>query len=410
MIYICLMASFFPYLSDHRNKDGTYTLFIRITTYYEKAKLSTEHRIHKSDWNPVKKEVRVSHHNYSGLNSSLTNLCRTLEKIYTDSKGQGKDLKAAEIKLIWEETKGAGTSSLSSPDFIAFCNDYFDKLEAAGKWNTVAGRRGILNKFKNWLGRDQIGFNEITGKLMEDYKMFLLTKNKKSTVHANIKKLAEQFNRANRLGIFTGAFPHVQIDKGKTHKLKLTPEEIKILETKDLPEILHHVRNYFLFSFYCAGIRFSDICMLTRSMINNGRLKYSMRKTDNEKDRILHPKAIEILKQYSGAGYLFPIIDSAWYGRKLNAQERNILTRHISSCNANVNRQLKRIAEICEINKPISFHTSRHSFADIARKKKVSTQVISELLGHSSIAITQAYFGSGFDDDTLDDAMKNIID
>ena len=45
----------------------------------------------------------------------------------------------------------------------------------------------------------------------------------------------------------------------------------------------------------------------------------------------------------------------------------------------------------------------------IARKKDISVQKISELLRHSSIAITQAYFGKGFDDDVLDDALKNVF-
>lgn len=403
------MASFIPFLSHHKNKDNTSTIFIRITTYYEKAKVSTDIRIKKADWNPKAHQVRVSHINYSKLNKSLQTTCLTLDQIYTDGRAEGKDLTAAEIKLIYEETKGAATTP-SSPDLFEFAFDYFDKLEAAGKWNTVNSRRAIFNKFKAWLGKEQIGFGEITSTMLENYKLFLLTKNKKSTVHVNFKRIKEQFNRANRLGIFSGAFPYVQLEKGKVNKIKLSMAEIALIETADFTGALNDTRNYFLFSFYCAGIRFSDVCTITRDMIRHGRIKYDMGKTGTETDRALHPKAIEILKEYDGKGFIFPILDEKYYGKKLTVTESNELKRIISSKNAIANGNLKKIAAALEIKKNITFHSSRHSFADIARKKDISVQKISELLRHSSIAVTQAYFGRGFDDDILDDALKSVID
>jgi integrase len=75
-----------------------------------------------------------------------------------------------------------------------------------------------------------------------------------------------------------------------------------------------------------------------------------------------------------------------------------------------INKGLKLIAQLAGIDKRLTFHVSRHTFADIARKKKLPVQVTSELLGHTSIAITQQYFGTGFDDDTLDAAIRSVIE
>ncbi len=406
------MASFLPYLSDHRNKDKTHTLFIRITTYMQTAKVSTDLRIAPIHWNDKKKEVRVSHHDYDGLNKALKSISDKLSKIYTDAKGNGVSLNAGEIKILYEERKGAGTAppAKGGIDLFEFAEDYFKKLEAAGKWNTVNSRRAIFSKFKAWLGQDSIQFEQITAQLLENYKIYLMGKNAKSTVHVNFKRIKEQFNRANKLGVYPGAFPFVQLEKGKVKRDKLTAAEVKKIEDAELTGYLNDVRNFWLFSFYCAGIRFSDLCLISHKMISKGRLKYAMAKTDHTPDRKLHPKAIDIIKQYPGSGFIFPIIDSSWYGKKLTPEKSNELRRHIASRNTLVNAALKEIAIKCKIDKRLTMHVSRHSFADIARKKKISTQVISELLGHSSIAITQAYFGSGFDDDTLDDAMKEIID
>ncbi len=73
-----------------------------------------------------------------------------------------------------------------------------------------------------------------------------------------------------------------------------------------------------------------------------------------------------------------------------------------------LNKYLGLIAEKAEINKKISTHTARHSFADIARQKTDNIYNLSKTLGHSSIKITEAYL-SRFDVDAVDDTMDRMF-
>ncbi|RJX06625.1 hypothetical protein E1J03_03680 [Phocaeicola dorei] len=56
----------------------------------------------------------------------------------------------------------------------------------------------------------------------------------------------------------------------------------------------------------------------------------------------------------------------------------------------------------------LSFHQARHSFATILKKSGVNIGIISQALGHQDIKTTQIYL-SQFDNEQVDDAMKNLL-
>jgi site-specific recombinase XerD len=73
-----------------------------------------------------------------------------------------------------------------------------------------------------------------------------------------------------------------------------------------------------------------------------------------------------------------------------------------------INKYLKTIAKKAEINKNISTHTARHSFADIARKKINNIYNLSKTLGHSDLKITEAYLAS-FDEEAVDNTLDEVF-
>ena len=68
-----------------------------------------------------------------------------------------------------------------------------------------------------------------------------------------------------------------------------------------------------------------------------------------------------------------------------------MLLKSISSNTAYANKNLKVIAEKAGIEKHISFHTSRHTFATRALLKGMRIEYVSKLLGHTAIKTTQVY-------------------
>ena len=61
------------------------------------------------------------------------------------------------------------------------------------------------------------------------------------------------------------------------------------------------------------------------------------------------------------------------------------------SSNQNMNRILKKIGSISGLDKPLSMHMARHTFATYAMTKNVSIETISQMLGHKSIKSTEIY-------------------
>ena len=59
--------------------------------------------------------------------------------------------------------------------------------------------------------------------------------------------------------------------------------------------------------------------------------------------------------------------------------------------NQRMNSYLKEIADVCGIEKPLSTHIARHTFATIALANKVSIESIAKMLGHTDIRTTKIY-------------------
>jgi integrase len=155
-------------------------------------------------------------------------------------------------------------------------------------------------------------------------------------------------------------------------------------------------------------MRFSDVAMLKWKHIENDRIRYVMEKTEQSHSVKLNQKNKAILEAYkpesiNPEGYVFPILDT----RKQLTTE-SILKMEISRKNALANKYLAILSEKLELTEKISFHCSRHSFADFARKQQIGLYEISKLLNHSKQSITEAYLDS-FDTDSTDKAMDKLF-
>jgi site-specific recombinase XerD len=99
--------------------------------------------------------------------------------------------------------------------------------------------------------------------------------------------------------------------------------------------------------------------------------------------------------------YIFPLL-SKKYDNPFNLQ------RAIGSQNAQVNLLLKDLDACAGIKAHVSFHVSRHSFANYANKKNMSVYSISKALAHADLKTTQQYL-DGFDEEKLDTDMEEIF-
>ncbi len=156
----------------------------------------------------------------------------------------------------------------------------------------------------------------------------------------------------------------------------LTMDEIKIILAKEFTiKRVEQVRDVFVFCIF-TGLSYVDVCELTPENIRlsfDGNLwiiKKRHKTSITSNIRLLDiPKSI--LQKYDGKlpnGKLLPVIS-----------------------NQKMNDYLKEIAVVCGINKKITFHVARHSFATLSISYGVPIESVSKMLGHTNIRTTQIY-------------------
>lgn len=160
----------------------------------------------------------------------------------------------------------------------------------------------------------------------------------------------------------------------------LSSEELELISQKSfVSERLNQVRDVFLFCCY-TGLAYADVKKLERSEINTGidnqKWIFTKRqKTDTASSIPLLPVAINLLKKYER----HPVCMS----------ERKLLP---VLSNQKMNSYLKEIADVCGIEKELTFHIARHTFATtVTLSNGVSIESVSKMLGHKNIRTTQHY-------------------
>jgi integrase len=383
-----------------------HNLLLRITVNRKHARIALMYSVAPSYFNPKAKignNIRSSHPNHTKINKHIEDKVSMGKDIINDLEKEGQLITAEIIKLKMTEPK--------SHSFFAFSDVFTKQLKATGNIGSYKKYTAVVNSLKNFFGTDTLLFEEIDVKFIAEYQAFLKKEEKEQTTIAGYtSKIRSLFNKAIRNGnLKYGATPFInyKIKQGSPQKDRLNLEEIVKIEELNIKEnsLLWHVRNTFLFAFYNAGIRISDILLMTWDNIQDGRLVYNMFKTKKLHSLILKEKPLAILEKYrnSGASFIFPFLSD-----RFDYSDPVFLHNQIGSKTALINSYLKDIATMAKIGKNVTTHTARHSFADIARQKTDNIYNLSKTLGHSSLKVTEAYLAS-FDDQAVDDTLDKMF-
>ncbi|MEX1014159.1 MAG: site-specific integrase [Candidatus Paceibacterota bacterium] len=392
--------------------NGEAPLYLRITYDRKPAWMSTGFKVHPNDWHREKQYVKRSHDRYRVLNDQLFKIRSQAQDAIIELKEKDRLNAKRVIALV----KGQDRK-----DFYSYMGKYIKDLLAQGSVRRAKNAKVILNQIRDFKKQESFPIQEVDATFIDNFSTFLKNlkpPNKPNTIRKKFQRLSHMLKQAKRDGIISqNPFDEYKLPAyQKPKKDALTREQIRKIEELDLEKgsSLWHTRNYFLFSFYNAGIRFGDLCLLKRENIQDGRLKYVMSKTTSNsepkwKSIKLQPDSIEILKRYNWESkdeneFLFPIVD-----KEKDVSDPIIFDREKQSKNAMVNRDLKEIAKKAEIDQNLSTHIARHSFANYALKSGMNLYAISKALAHSDLATTESYLKS-FDEELLDNEMDALFE
>lgn len=268
-------------------------------------------------------------------------------------------------------------------DFI----DYYQKIvdeyyETSGQSNYLSWQGGL--KHLKFFSKGVIFSNQIDIRFIQSYRKYLLSakslRNLKSPKQLSRNTVASYFK--NFIYVIKRAYKDKIIDKNyaedidyikevETRREYLTEDELKVLwHTPIKKEIIKHMA---LFS-SLTGLRFSDVSnLLWSNVVLDKHLGYYVKLTE----------------QKTKNTYNHPISETAY---KILCLYKENTTRVFGNIKySQIGRPLSQWIEDSGIQKKISFHNFRHSYATLQLANGTDIYTVSKLLGHKNVSTTQIY-------------------
>lgn len=279
------------------------------------------------------------------------------------------------------------------------------RLLQQNRIGTAKNYSAALGSFRNFRCNEDIPIDAIDYAVMEDYQSYLRMKGLAlNSISFYMRILRAVYNHSVESGIISDRKPfrHVFTGMEKTFKRAISINNIRFIKDLDLSfkPNLEFARDMFMFLFYCRGMSFIDAAFLKKSDVVDNILFYRRHKTGQQLRIRMVPVIKDILDRYSDSQspYLLPIITVS--GKDGRIQYEAALRR--------INNGLRTIAKMLGMDTPLTTYVTRHAWASIAKAKNIPITVISDALGHDSIATTQIYLAS-IDATMIDKANEMII-
>ena len=366
-------------------KNGDAPVYMRVTVDGRFLEASLKRGVNPKTWNE-KKQRSIGHDRLSlELNDYLDD---TLAKILKIHQRFADEKKIINPKTILDEWAGRiEKPKMLCEEFRTDNEKYRQRLEIGDVvLNTVLrnerAERYLGEFIRKKYKAEDIPFSTIDNAFVRDFHLFLRVDKKQEQNTANkyckILKRIVTFALDNKW-MEVNPFQGVRFQAKPTNRQFLTEKELSTIMNKTFTlDRLNVVRDIFVF---CAltGLSFSDVEGLKPEHVS----------VDDDGNYWIH-KARQKTKNVCSIPYLESAraIAEKYKGHPL-CEKRGVLLPVIS--NQRMNSYLGEIAGICGINKPLTMHIARHSFACLALANGVSMEIIARMLGHSDIRTTKIY-------------------
>ena len=388
-------------LRDYKKKNGTQAIRLRFFTSANDIQyIDTGVSVVKNQWDEKKQHVK-KHPLEEQLNASINALLNEVKLTYYKNEG----VSAKRLSQIYKNSKKYDGSSL-----LNFYQSIIDETKMKGAIRTAKTQQHYLDKLCKFAS--YLSFSDISPLWAKEYELWMMKRgNNQNTIASNFKALNSILNKALKMGLIEkNPLKGYEIKTINSKKEALSIEDIKLLENYEIaPHFkgMELARDIFLFSFYMAGMRFSDICKLKWENVTNTEVIYTMGKSARRSGATRYipitPKVKLILERYkTDKTFVFPVLDNC------NPDNIEEIEYTIYIANNKLNRSIKILAEHVGITKHVSMHIAKHSFASHAVKNNVNLFHISKLLGHTKLATTEHYLRDFFQKEQTD-VMNNLF-
>ena len=351
---------FFYLRTNYKNRFGKNAIMVKIGINGKwKSIGSTGIYLFKEEWDSFNKKVKGKSQHASNTNMKLIFIENELLEIAAELPMRDDYLN--KIKDIY-----TGRALRNSASFFQYFDKFLTNLKAQiGKKITQATyqkylvtRKHLADFLQENRGRKDIAPGELDLMMINDFDSYLRTElsMQQNSATKTVRFLKTVVLFMIRCGaIERDPFANYRFRWKQVSRSFLSEEELKsIMERKMVTPRLETVRDIFIFSWF-TGMSYIDLRHNTGVSCHIPLLEVPQK----------------ILQKYEGKdkkGRLLPILSN----QKMNAY-------------------LKEIANVCGIEKKVTFHVGRHTFATMTYNMGVSIETVSRMLGHKDIETTQIY-------------------
>lgn len=378
--------SFLFYLKKPKGYiSGPVPIYLRLTVNGKRAEMSTGKECPPERWNTAAGLAKGTTEDIKSLNAHLSILQGKIHQYHNQMLATGETITAETIK-----NKIAGKPERAR-SLVKIFEDHNKKIEALLNDEFAPG---TLERYKTSLKHtvdflqwkyniSDIDIKKIDHAFITEYEFYLRSVRKCNNNTA--VKYIKNFGKIIRICIANGwldksPFVNYKSKVKEVERAFLLEEEIQAIANKVFAtDRLNQVKDIFLFSCF-TGLAYIDVKKLTKNNITIGidgeKWIYTNRqKTDTRSNIPLLPMAEEIIAKYKehpqclNEGKLLPVLS-----------------------NQKMNSYLKEMADVCGINKELTFHIARHTFATtVTLTNGVPIESVSKMLGHKNLRTTQHY-------------------
>ena len=334
---------------------------IEVTSEGKRKWIGTQVKVYPNQWDNRKKVIRSMES--IQLNAILDSMMNNINEFISSLIKNNQPFDFEKLNYFLEKSN----KSVSYIDFVRMRIEERTDIEES----TRKQHRTLLKSLEDF-GRINY-IDDLTKQNIILYDDFLHNQGiSQPTVYNYHKRNKRYIHEAMKFELISDdPYNGLTFERGKFDKRKyLTEQELYKMETCEInSQPIYRVRDLFLFQCY-TGFSYSDFAKFDFERdVENRNGKYIIadrrKKTNEDYYIVLLSPAMKILKKYN---FKLPVISN---------QQYNIM--------------LKVAAQYAKINKRITTHVARHTFAVFALNNGVSMEVVAKMLGHSNIKTTQIY-------------------
>ena len=446
------MATIRSILKSSRDADGRYPILLCISDRGKRAYFSTGFSATEKEFEVTKeggrfiqgkgiKKFLVDRKEEDGSIKSYSNM-EANDKLAT-LETRAKDIlrKYNEDHVSWgfEQFRADFTNAPKRELFLTYAEEVMEKeYRAKGQFQKASIMEDAIQSLKNYDGQlARKAFQDITPKYLEGYVSFCRNKgNGNGTISIRLREIRRIFNLAigERIvkpelypfssGKEDGKVRLPKVELSKTDQY-LTEDSLRVIAKADMDDqILERTRHLFLFSFYCRGINWKDMALLTKSSFRLAMVTDETTKTSKEVTMLQYRR--------SKTKGTFDILVTSNIQRELDWFKENTvlyedyvlpiismevkpedLDEYLKQRRKRFNRSLRTLAkklEFPESQQNITIYTARHSFAMTLQTADKPIEIISQALGHQSVETTKHYLAKFSTTKMAEETDINLLD